>query len=146
MADFCGSLHGGEGLVEVGDDVGRVFDAAAQAHQVDADAGFLKLLLGELAMRGAGRIQRAAARIGHMRGDGHHLQMVEERGDLLAAARHAEGDHTAGAVRHVLLRQRMVLVRFEAREAHPADARIGVEPLGHGQCVRARRGIPDACP
>lgn len=66
-----------------------------------------------------------------MRGDGHHLQMVEERGDLLAAARHAEGDHTAGAVRHVLLRQRMVLVRFEAREAHPADARIGCEPFGH---------------
>ena len=98
MADFCGSLHGGEGLVEVGDDVGRVFDAAAQAHQVDADAGFLKLLLGELAMRGAGRIQRAAARIGHMRGDGHHLQMVEERGDLLAADIIADLDQALAAV------------------------------------------------
>ena len=86
------------------------FDAAAQAHQVDADAGFLKLFLGELAMRGAGRIQRAAARIGHMRGDGHHLQMVKERGNRLAPARHTEGDHAAGAVRHVLLRQRMVLI------------------------------------
>ena len=56
MADFCGSLHGGEGLVEVGDDVGRVFDAAAQAHQVNANACFDELLLGELTVRGACRV------------------------------------------------------------------------------------------
>ncbi len=49
-------LDGRQSLVEVGDDVGRVFDAAAQTHQIDADAGFLKLFLGELAVRGAGRI------------------------------------------------------------------------------------------
>ena len=86
-------------------------------------------------MRGAGRIQRAAAGVGHMGCDGHHLQVVEERGYFLAAARHAEGNHAAGSVRHVLFGQCVILVRFQTGEAHPADAWIGFKPLGHGQGV-----------
>ena len=118
-------------LLEIGDDVVGVLDAAAQTHQVDADPGLLQLLLGELAVRGAGRIQRAAAGIGHMRGDRDHLEVVEQRGDLVAAAGHAEGDHAAGAVRHVLLGGLVVLVAGQAGELHPADARIVIEELGH---------------
>ena len=47
---------------------------------------FNELFLGELTVCGACRIQGAAAGVGHVRGDGHHLQVVEERGHLFAAA------------------------------------------------------------
>ena len=49
-------LHGGESLIEIRDDVVGVFDAAAQAHQVNANACFDELLLGELTVRGACRV------------------------------------------------------------------------------------------
>ena len=45
------------------------------------------------------------ARVGRMRGDGHQLQVIGEHGDPRAAARRAEGDLAAGAVRHVLVCQ-----------------------------------------
>ena len=120
------SEHRVHRLLEVGDDVVGVFDAAAQAHQVNANACFDELFLGKLTVRGACRVQGAAASVGHVRGDGHHLQMVEERGHLFASARHAEGDDAASAVRHVLFGQRMVLVFLKAWEAHPADARVAL--------------------
>ena len=82
------------------------------------------------------RVQGAAASVGHVRGDGHHLQMVEERGHLFASARHAEGDDAASAVRHVLFGQRMVFVSLKARKAHPADARVGAQPLCYLERVR----------
>ena len=49
-------LHGGESLIEIRDDVVGVFDAAAQAHQINANACFDELLLGELTVRGACRV------------------------------------------------------------------------------------------
>lgn len=49
-------LYGGQRLIEIGDNIVGVLDAAAQSHQIDAHAGFLELFLGELAMRGACRI------------------------------------------------------------------------------------------
>ena len=50
------SEHRVHRLLEIGDDVVGVFDAAAQAHQVNANACFDELLLGELTVRGACRV------------------------------------------------------------------------------------------
>ena len=118
-------------LLEVGDDVIGVFESAAQTHQVDAHAGFLKLRFRQLAVCGASGIQDARTGIRHMRGNGHQLKVVKERRDLVTTAGHAESDDAAGAVRHVFLRSLIILVAFQTWMIHPRDARIGGEELRH---------------
>ena len=62
-------LDGRQRLVQIGDEVRGVLDAAGQAHQIRPYAGSRQLRLGHLAV-GAGRgMQHAGARIGHVRGD-----------------------------------------------------------------------------
>ena len=63
--------------------------------------------------------------------------MVEERGDLVAASGHSEGDDAARAVRHVLARELIVFVGFEAGVVDPRDAWILVEELRHLVAVLA---------
>ena len=48
-------------LLQIGDDVGGILQADREAHHVVAGAGGLALLVGELAVRGRGRVDDQAA-------------------------------------------------------------------------------------
>ena len=77
-------------LIEVGDDVFHVFDADGEADEVGGDAGFTQLLVGELAVCMARRVEHACARVGHVGHYGDELQLVHEFEGILARALKAE--------------------------------------------------------
>jgi hypothetical protein len=63
-----------EGLADVGKDVVAVLDAYGEADEVRGDAGFAELLVGELAMGVAGRMEYTGASIGYVGDDGDEVQ------------------------------------------------------------------------
>src|ERR1035441_9020760 len=50
--DVAGSGDGGEGLLEIGEQVAPVFDAGGESHQAIRNAGFRELLLAHAGMSG----------------------------------------------------------------------------------------------
>ena len=60
-------------LFDVGQDVFHIFDAHRKADEIGCDASLAKLLIRQLSVRMAGRMQHAGACISHMRNDGNHL-------------------------------------------------------------------------
>src|SRR5262245_12258319 len=90
-----------QALLEVGDDVVLVLDADRQPHHVRTGAGHDLLLVGELAVRGRGRMddERAGvADIGEVREQPH---IRDELYAGVVAALEPEGKDRARALRHV---------------------------------------------
>ena len=135
MSGRAGRLERGERLVDVGEDVVDVFDADGEADEVGGDAGGPELVVGELAVGGAGGVQDAGARVGDVRHDGRELEAIHEARGGGAAALDAEGDDAAGAVGQVLPRQRVEGVAFEAGVVDPGDARVLFEVFRDGEGV-----------
>ena len=88
-------------------------------------------------MRGIGGMQAARAGVGHVGGDLRELQALHELFGRRASASEAEAYHATGAIRHVFLRQVVILVAFEARVAYEADLRMALQEFRHGQAVLA---------
>ncbi|MPL71114.1 hypothetical protein SDC9_16885 [bioreactor metagenome] len=127
---------GGERLVEVGDQVGHILDPDRQPHHARRGAGGDLLFLAQLAMRGRGRVDDQRARIAEVRDMAEELQIVDELDAGVIAALHRHGEERAGALRADL---RDPVVPGRGRQAGPGDivdARILLEPLGHGLGVR----------
>ena len=133
---LCGLLHGlFQRLLYIGEDVPDILDADGEADQVGADAGLLELAVGELAVRRAGGVQHAGAQIRHMRDNRGELQTVHEFRRRLAAALDAEGNDAAGAVRHILLRERIIRAALKAGVVDPRDALVRLEEFRNRQRV-----------
>ena len=122
---------GGEGLLEVFDDVAGILQADAQAHEVGIDAGFVELGVGELAVGVGGRVQNAGVAVGDMGLDGDEPQGVHEADRGVAAALEAEGHHAAGAVRHVFLCEGVVGIGGEAGVLDPFHGRMSVQEFSN---------------
>ena len=60
-----------------------------------------ELLVGELAVRGAGGMQHAGTDVRHMHEQGGHLEAVDEPGPGFAPALEREGNHAAAPVGQV---------------------------------------------
>ena len=82
-------------------------------------------------------VEDAGARVGDVRDDGRQFQAVHEAGGGGAAALDAEGDHAAGAVGQVLLREGMGGVAGEAGIVDPGDAGVPLQVLRDGEGVAA---------
>src|SRR5690606_17361316 len=93
------SVGGGEGLVEVGDEVRRVLDADGQAHDVRRGAGGLELVAGQLAVRGGRRVDHqrtGVAQVGHVR---EQLERVDELHAGVVAAFQRDGEQRTATLR-----------------------------------------------
>ena len=99
-----------QGLGQVGDDVVGVFDADGEADQVGGDPGCEELLVAQLAVGVARRMEDAGTGVGDMGGDGDEGERIHEAGRILPASLETERQHAADPVREVFLRERMVLV------------------------------------
>ena len=84
----------------------------------------------ELAVRRRAGVDDERARVADVGQVRAQLDAADERLARLAPALAAEGEHRARALGQVLLRERVVRVVRQAGVAHPAHARVGVEPLG----------------
>ena len=124
-------------LLDVLNDIFHVLDTHRQANQVGSHSGFAQLIVRELAVRMAGRMQHAGARVRHVSDDGHHLQAVHEADGIFFRAFQAEGDDAARAVRQVFLSQLVVFVALQSAVVHPSHPFVLFQKLGHGLCVLA---------
>ena len=67
-----------ERLIEIGDDVVGVFDADRQPHHIRPGAGLHALLVGQLAVRGRGRMDDQAARVADIGEMAEELDVVDQ--------------------------------------------------------------------
>src|SRR3954469_10073847 len=107
------TLRRREALLEIGDDVILVLEPDRKAHHVGPGAGLHLLRVGELAVRGRGRMndERAGiADIGEMR---EQLHVRDELHAGVVAALEPESEDRAGALGHVFLRKIVVAVAGE---------------------------------
>ena len=95
------SLQRRERLLEIADDVLRILDADREPHHVRAGARLDLLRVGELAVRRRGRVDDQRARVADIGEVREQLQVGDELDAGLVAALEAEGEHGAGALRHV---------------------------------------------
>ncbi len=92
MSCLCGwTVVSGEGLVDIGDDVGDVLDAYRESDEVGGYAGFAQLLVGELTVGVAGGVEHARAGVGHMGDYGYESESVHEAYGVFTGAFEAEG-------------------------------------------------------
>ena len=75
-------------------------------------------------MRGACRVQAAAARIGNMRFDGGDGELLHEVLGGLPPRLEAEADHAAAAVGQILACAIVFRVVFQSRIPNPADGGV----------------------
>ena len=136
------SLHLGQGLLDVGDQVGGVLDAAGEADQIGGDASGDQLLVVHLPVGGGGGVEGAGAGVSHVRLDGGQLEVLHKRLSRGPAALESEGHHAAGAVGHILLGQAVVLVPLQSGVGDKADFLVSRQVLGHRQGVLTVAGHP----
>ena len=74
-----------------------VFEPDRQPHHLGARAGAHALLVGELPMRGRGRVDDQAARVADIGEMAEQLDVADERDAGVVAALEPEGEHGAGA-------------------------------------------------
>jgi len=82
----------GQGLIQIGCQVGRVFETERQAHHVVRHAGGGPLLAGELGVGGAGRVDDERFGVADVGEEREELQGVDEFPPRLKAALDAEGE------------------------------------------------------
>src|SRR5215475_11955939 len=83
----------GQSLIEIGDDVGRVFQPDRQPHNVGAGTGGYALFVGELAMRGGRRVDDQATHVADVGQVREELHAGYELYTRLVAAFKAKGKH-----------------------------------------------------
>lgn len=108
-------------LIEIGDQILRVLQAAGIADQILADACGQQLLGVHLPVRGGSRVQAAGVRVGHVRLDGCDLEPSHDGLGCGPSAFYAEAHDAARAVRQVFLPQFIIFVARQAAVLHPRD-------------------------
>ena len=107
-------LHGGEALLQVGDDVVDVLGADGEADGVLVDALVLQLGLAQLGVGGGGGVDHQRFDVGHVGQQGEDGQVVDELVGLGLAALDVKGKDGSAAVGEVLLIQGVVGVVGQA--------------------------------
>ena len=129
-----GGLQGGQGLIQVGQEVGSVLNAHGEADEVRGDTGGPELGVVHLAVGGGGGVEHTGLGVGHVGGDRAQLQPGHKPGGGLPASFHTEGDHTAGAAGHILGGQGMIGAALQTGIIDPGDLGMGLQMAGdlHG--------------
>lgn len=83
-------------LTDVSKDVISIFNADTESHEIGTDAGSFELLVAELPVCRARRMQDTGPSIGDMNDDAGELERVHESAGCLSAACHPEGNDAAG--------------------------------------------------
>ena len=91
LIDFC------ESLFEVGYDVFGIFDADRETNKVGTNASFEQLLVGELAVSRARRIEDAGPSVGDVNDYRGELQRIHEPYGSFPSSLYREGNDPAGA-------------------------------------------------
>ena len=120
-------FDGCERLLKVGDDVLDILDTDGQTDEVGGDAGFDKLLVGELAVGRVSGMQHASVRVRDMGRDDGDLELLHKGFSSLASTPDAKGDNAAGAVRQILLREVIILVAGQTAVTDPCDLFVGLQ-------------------
>ena len=82
-------------------------------------------------------MQDAGSRIRHVSDDSCHLQAVHEDSCRFSSALHAEGNDTAGTVRHIFLRQSIIFTALQSGILHPGHFFMLFEIFRHSLCIFA---------
>ena len=135
-------LYMGQGLLDVGNQVSGVLDAAGEADQIGGNAGGHQLLVVHLPVGGGGGVEGAGAGVGHVGLDGGQLEVLHKGLSGGPTALEAKGHHAAGPVGHILLSQVVVLVPLQAGEGDKTDLWVGLQVAGHRQGVLTVAGHP----
>ena len=104
-----------QSLFQILDDVIDVFNADRQTDHAGMDAGSHQLLIGQLTVGRACRVQHQGADIGNMNHQRSQLQAVDKAHSRLPAACQREGDDAAASVRQILLCQLMIWILCQRR-------------------------------
>jgi enoyl-CoA hydratase len=113
----------------VGDDIFLVLQPDRQPHHVGAGAGLHLLRVRQLPVRGGCGVNDERTGIADVREVREQFDIGDELDAGVIAALESEGEHGAAALRHVFLRQRVVLVVLETRIAHPGHFRPLRQPF-----------------
>eukprot|EP00756_Hemistasia_phaeocysticola_P039654 Hpha_TRINITY_DN16825_c2_g6::TRINITY_DN16825_c2_g6_i1::g.148927::m.148927 len=125
-----------ESLAEVSDDVIDALDTDGQTDRVQIRTGAFALLLAELAVHHARGVCDERTRVAQVRDQRQHFHAVHHLLRRVETALHAERHERPGALRRVLLRQRVELVRLQPRVRHARHLRVLLEVLCHLLRVR----------
>jgi hypothetical protein len=131
-------LGGGEGLVEVRDQVVHVLDADRQPHEVLRHAGVVELLGGELRVRRGRVVDRQRLGVADVGEVAEQLQRLDEPPAAVASGRDAEADQAAvAATGEDPVGDLLGGVPLQPGVADPGDRVVGLEVLRDGQRVPA---------
>ena len=100
------------GLFDVGNDVIRILDTYRESDQIRSYTCSNQLLVRELAMGVAGRVQHRSAGIGYMGNNGTKLQRIHETDRLVTPSLQTECNDTARTLGQIFLPQCIVFVLF----------------------------------
>ena len=104
-----------EGLTDVVEDVVDVLEADRQTDHAGVDARSDELLIGELTVGHACRMEHAGADVGNMYLTACELERVHELRRTLSAALDAERDDAAAAMGQILLGTLIIFVALQTR-------------------------------
>lgn len=103
--------------------------------QVLGDTGCGLFVIAQLLVGGASGVDDQGLCVTDVGQVGRKLEVVDERGTLGGVTLDTEAEHTSETVLEVLLRERVRRMRGKTWVRDPGDARVGLEPLGEGECV-----------
>lgn len=132
-----------QSLLDIIEDVFYIFDTYREANQIWRNTCFLQLLFAELAMGVTGRMEHTGAGIGYMGYDVDHVERIHKLDGCIAVSLQSEGNNTAGAVWHILLGKRMILIALQTAIMNPSHTLIVLQNSATfcalAQCWRIRR-------
>ena len=82
-----------------------------------------------------GWMEYTGAGIGYVGYDVDHVERIHKLDGCLAISLQSEGDNTAGAVWHILLGKRMILIALQTAIMNPSHALIVLQELCHLLCI-----------
>src|SRR5690242_9112105 len=123
-------LHGGERLIEIGQNVVDVLDADADADRLRPDARLLLLFGRHLPVRGRGRMARKRLGVAHIDQPLDQLERIVKFLARFETAGDAEREERAGMAAEILARQRVIGVVGKAGVVDPRHARVAAQKFG----------------
>ena len=130
-----------QSLLDIIEDVFYIFDTYRKANQIWRNTCFLQLLFAELAMGVTGWMEHTGAGIGYMGYYVDHVERIHKLDGCLAVSLQSEGNNTAGAVWHILLGKRMILIALQTAIMNPSHTLIVLQELCHYQTVISFNGL-----
>lgn len=124
-----------EALLKIRNDIIDMFRAHADPNQILRHPGPPLLIITQLLMRCRPGVYRQRLRVAHIRQIADQLEPIHDLLPSLLPALDTKAQHAAKAAREVFLRQRVALMRFQPRIAHPHDMVVFLQPLGERQRV-----------